>query len=127
TALGALATWIGSTLFGVMKGPAAEVARKQQAESATVPPRVSAVLLRYGALIAPYVFAVGLVLGISFAIDGIYRHNASDGIRTLLYTSPRSSAAYWRHAVATANGCWLWTLGCVALGLLFSWRVNVNE
>ena len=73
--LTALATWLGSTLLGVKLGPKAEGERKKQSESVAAP-SLSATMLRYAVSIAPYVFVVGIVVGISLAINALYFHNA---------------------------------------------------
>lgn len=113
--LAALATWLGSTLLGVKLGPKAEVDRKQQAESVKAP-SVSATMLRYAVSIAPYVFVVGLVVGVSLGIDAIYGRYAPEDVK-----------GYWNFASWTTNGCWIWTLACAIIGLIFSWRVDINE
>jgi hypothetical protein len=115
--LAALGTWLGATIFGVKKGPQAESARKERAEATTAAPKLSATTLRYAALVAPYVFVVGLVLALSLGIDALYRHNLS-----------HKPNAYWEYANETASvWCLLWTVGCALVGVLFSWRVNINE
>jgi glycerophosphoryl diester phosphodiesterase len=112
----ALATWLGSTLLGVKLGPKAEGKRKQESESAAAP-SLSATMLRYAVLIAPYVFVVGVVVGISLAIDALYRYNAPlDKLKP-----------YWEFATWTTGTCWMWTVACAFIGVLFSWRVNINE
>ena len=111
-----LATWLGSTLLGVKKGPNAEGERKQQSESVGAP-SLSATMLRYAVSVAPYVFVVGLVVGISLAIDALYFHNAP----------PDRTAPYWNFATWTTSTCFIPTLACAIIGVLFSWRVDINE
>jgi glycerophosphoryl diester phosphodiesterase len=114
--LTALAAWLGSTLLGVKLGPKAEGKRKQESESVAAP-SLSATMIRYAVSVAPYVFVVGLVVGISLGIDALYRHNAPPDVR----------GAHWNLATWTTRTCLLWTLACVAIGVLFSWRVDINE
>ena len=115
--LTALVAWIASTAFGVKKGQTAEDDRKQQ-EAKSTPSGFSPTVLRYAALVAPFVFIVGLVVGISLAIDGIFRHN---------YPEPLIDN-YWFYADWTARQqTWAWAIVCVGVGLLFSWRVDINE
>jgi Patatin-like phospholipase len=119
--LSALAMWVGSTVLGVRLGPRAEEDRKQRSENVGAPAR-SATILRYAAVVAPYVFVIGLVVAISLGVDALldaeYRHNAP-----VTFTN----RAYWNFATSTTINCWMWTLGCAAIGLLFSWRVDINE
>jgi glycerophosphoryl diester phosphodiesterase len=102
-------------LLGVKKGPKAESERKQQSESVAAP-SLSATMIRYAVSIAPYVFVVGLVVGISLAIDALYFHNAPD-----------KTAQYWDFATWTTSTCVIWMLACAIIGGLFSWRVDINE
>jgi hypothetical protein len=123
-AAGALATWVGSTLFGVQKGPDAEVKEKEEGES-KAPPSLSSKALRWAAFAAPYVFVVGLVLGISLAIDAIYLSYAPDTFSQALAAKP--IAGYWAYAKWTTTTCHWWTGVCAVVALVFSWRVDINE
>lgn len=114
--LTALAAWLGSTLLGVKLGPKAEGKRKQESESVAAP-SLSATMLRYAVSVAPYVFVIGLIFGISLGIDALFGHNAP----------PDKTASYWDFATWTTGICWTWTLACAAIGVLFSWRVDINE
>lgn len=119
SSLTALMTWIAATVFGVKKGQTAEDDRKQQ-ETKSTPSSVPASVLRYAALVAPFVFIAGLVVAISLAIDAIFRHN--------YLPEQVTTATYWHYAEWTARQwTWAWTLACVGVGLLFSWRVDINE
>ena len=122
--LTALGGWIGSTILGVLKGPNAENARKQQAETPAAAP-ASATIFRYAALVAPYVFVVGLVLAISCTIDILYQYNASTRHQAVLQAE--SAGAYWAFTRDTAGISLLWTAICAGVGLLFSYRVDINE
>jgi hypothetical protein len=116
--LTALITWVAATVFGVKKGQTAEDDRKQQ-EAKSTPSNVSATVLRLAALVAPFVFIAGLVVVISLAVDAIFRNNYPEELRTV---------GFWFYADWTARQwTWAWTLACVAVGLLFSWRVDINE
>lgn len=112
----ALVTWLGSTLLGVKLGPKAEGERKRESESVAAP-SLSATMIRYAVAVAPYVFVAGLVIGISLGIDALYRHNAPAEVHD----------QYWNLATWTTQICVLWTVLCVIIGVLFSWRVNINE
>jgi glycerophosphoryl diester phosphodiesterase len=111
--LTALAGWIATTFLGVRHGPNAEDARKREAETPAAT-STSTTVFRYAALAAPYVFVVGLVLLTSIAIDLLYRYNGP-------------GHAYWTFAEWTSHSSGWWTLGCAAVGLLFSSRVDINE
>ena len=138
TRVAALGAWLGSTLFGV-KGVQADDNQRprsilRQAQS------------RFGAFVAPYVCIVGLLVTTSLAIDAVYyaqlrqfdqktlhkpEHywnvatwsatSDPDSARHLLdagtYPTPRPGAL---HTIG-------WTAFIFAIGLLFSWRVDVNE
>ena len=125
SSLSAFIVWVGSTVFGITRGPKADAKRKEQRESST-PPKLSTSALHYVALAAPYVFAIGLVVAVSIAIDAVSRApspNARSSARIPSYGRPPTGNARGRRQ----RTAWLWALICVGIGLLFSWRVDINE
>jgi hypothetical protein len=91
-------------------------------------------VIRYAALVAPYVFVAGLVLGLSLAIHHIFRLRLPLNIQLLsvIPGGPEPVAftadSYWTFARwTTEQWPWLWALICAAVGLLFSSRVDINE
>jgi glycerophosphoryl diester phosphodiesterase len=135
--LTAVIGWALSTLFGVHKGRTAEDDKKEAHESGEEGVPMSAGLVRLAAQVAPYVFIVGLVFGISIAIDRVFMANHSP-LKSLgeywEFATWTSTGASWtlslpRLGVSAINMPWTLTatLGLLAVGLLFSWRVDVNE
>jgi predicted acylesterase/phospholipase RssA len=120
-----LAAWAGSTVFGIRKGPTADAKLKEQRESPAAP-ALSNTMLHYAALVAPYVFVVGLVLGVSVAIHEVIAHNVA-GCAALRETPALWKSAYWTCAGTNADHAWLWAAITLGVALLFSWRVNINE
>ena len=122
--LSALATWVGSTLLGIRRGPKAETEQKEEAEL-KISPSVWTLALRWAVFAAPYVFVVGIVLGVSLAIDALYAWNADAAVTTAMRQTPVTD--YWPFARWTTTTCHRWTAICAAVALVFSWRVDVNE
>lgn len=137
----AVAAWMASTLFGVLRGRSAADDKKQEHESGGEEVPLSASVMRMAARIAPYVFIVGLVFGISIAIDRIFSANLP-GQQAYL----DELGQYWEFATWASTGEWWtlslprfgidailvpWTLtatlGLLGVGLLFSWRVDIND
>ena len=85
--------WIGTTLGGLMAGHGSETGGKK-----------SSGRLEILAQVAPYVFVVGLLLCLSYAIDVVGRSHFGDPLSIL-------------GAV----------VGCLVAALLLSWRVNIND
>jgi glycerophosphoryl diester phosphodiesterase len=138
--LPALAGWVASTWFGVRKGSAGEDDRTTEHESGSGQAGWSAGALRLAAHAAPFVFIIGLVAGLSVAIDAVFfanwpgQGNASVARFTDWYWQFASWSATGERFSINAAGLDVplsWTLaGCAALttvGLLFSWRVDVND
>jgi glycerophosphoryl diester phosphodiesterase len=131
--ISALAAWIASTWFGVQKGRTAEDDKKQQHESGGRAAGMPATVLRLAAEAAPFVFIIGLVIGLSLAIDAILLAQAD-------WPPFADAANYWRFATWAAVGDpadvlgvlsigWtpIATAALLAIGLLFSWRVDIND
>jgi glycerophosphoryl diester phosphodiesterase len=116
---GALIAWLLSTLVGVTGGaPASAAGPAHRAEASSRP--ISAAVLRGVSTVAPYLFVVGLVIGLSLAIDAVYYANF-DG-------SP-AVTKYWEFVTSTTTGPSAIALTGAFLGIcvLFSWRVDINE
>jgi hypothetical protein len=65
------------------------------------------------------------VLAISCTIDILYQYNASTRHQAVLQAE--SASAYWAFTRDTAGISLLWTAICAGVGLLFSYRVDINE
>jgi glycerophosphoryl diester phosphodiesterase len=116
--------WVASTWFGVSKGRTAEDDKKQEHERGGEDVPLSAGVVSTAAHIAPYVFIVGLVFGISIAIDQIFGANVPDQSSHL-----NRVQHYWPFATWISTG-WpapIAALGLTVVGLLFSWRVDIND
>ncbi len=113
----ALLAWLGSTFAGVRAGGSAE-----EKNGDAPPAGITTVLIRGISFVAPYVFIVGLIVAISLVLDVVVRHDNPMG-------NLSGSLAYWTY-VTQWNDAGLWmlglTLGCFAVGLMFSYRVDIN-
>ena len=136
--LSAVIGWILSTWFGVQKGRTAEDDKKQEHESGGEDVPLSASMVRMAAQVAPYVFIVGLVFGISIAIDRVFmaNHSPLDGLHQYwAFASWTSTGDWWTRTLHLLGRDlsigWWWTptaaLGLTMVGLLFSWRVDIND
>ena len=125
SSLSAFIVWVGSTVFGITRGPKADAKRKEQRESST-PPKLSTSALHYVALAAPYVFAIGLVLAVSIAIHAVLTRTVP-GCAELRANPVVWKTAYWQCAGTEEAYAWLWALISFGIAVLFSWRVNINE
>jgi hypothetical protein len=94
--------------------------------------------MRMAAQVAPYIFIVGLVFGISIAIDRVFmaNHAPLSGLdQYWTFASWTSTGDWWTGALrvfgrdVTIGGWWTPTaaLGLTTIVLLFSWRVDVND
>jgi glycerophosphoryl diester phosphodiesterase len=139
TGLTALAGWVASTVFGVHKGRTAEDDRKKAHESGGRAPWSASVLHR-AAQAAPFVFILGLVLGLAIAIDQVLLA-LGEGVKDRITFNE-----YWTLATWSATGTrppsenaftlaqsidWWWTptiaSALLGIGFLFSWRVDIND
>ena len=137
----AVVAWLASTLFGVLTGRTAEDDKKQEHESGGEAAPLSTRVMGLATRVAPYVFIVGLVFGISIAIDRVFGANLPDRQAYL-----DELCQYWPFATWASTGEWWtlslprvgldaihvpWTLtatlGLLGVGLLFSWRVDIND
>ncbi len=122
----AILAWAASTFFGVRQGQTAEDERKRGQESDKAGSVMVAASRRYFALVAPYVFAIGLFLGVAIAIHAVFDHFYAPVL-------PAGGDGYWRLATWSADSMNGWPRPLVAalalggIGLLFSWRVDINE
>jgi glycerophosphoryl diester phosphodiesterase len=119
TGAGALIAWLLSTFVGVRGGNSGMAANPTQGPTVSSRP-ISGAVIRSVITIAPYLFVVGLVIGLSLAIDAIYYANAAG--------TPAVSE-YWTFATATTTG---WSAVALTMAFLvicgvFSWRVDINE
>lgn len=111
TATGTL-VWIGSTLYGVLFG-------KSTASGRLLPDApLRKKLLNYLARLAPYVFILGLLIGLSL-LGAKIAHQLS-GISGSVLGLPREAAFF----------LWKIPAACIVLlivALILSWRIDVNE
>ena len=120
---GAVATWVGSTLAGVLLGKSEKTGTERGSHTKWV--------LELVAQIAPYVFIVGLLVGLSIAIDSILPILADSKTRNLHESSPESFIASAAQQFHEMDAISLWFLlatagACLATGLALSWRVDIN-
>ncbi|HQR52081.1 MAG TPA: patatin-like phospholipase family protein [Burkholderiales bacterium] len=117
---GAVVSWIATTLAGVLLGKS----EKTGPRDATQRNRV----LEFVARIAPYVFIVGLLVGLSILIDALLPKLA--GIDTP-DTQAESFLASADQQFQQMDQISIWILlasaiGCLTTGLALSWRVDIN-
>jgi hypothetical protein len=128
----AFGTWIGSTIFGVMKGQTAEEDRKRL-ESSSALTTLPDAAVRIAAFVAPYLCITGLLVCAAIVIDAVYFAQLTDKL-------PKDAHRwYWLVATWSATAApssfpnpgipWTpaWTAVLLVISLVFSWRVDVNE
>ncbi len=103
--------WAASTVYGVLFGNSTQTRR-------WIPnaPWIKK-LLHYFAILTPYVFVGGLLLGLSVLAADIFNAVVGEGFR-LDFTLDSGDYSWWLLVVFGAS---------VAAALLLSWRVDVNE
>ena len=135
TSVGALATWALSTFVGIKVGRGAGAAQETHPGSGSgpalkAPLSLTARGLRLIALVAPYVFVVGLVGLVSFSVH-----------RLLLQWWPDGIGDYWSHISKYPVGVptladpltyltpnlILFAVVMLAVSFFVSWRIGVNE
>lgn len=117
---GAVATWLGSTLAGVLLGKSEKTGTRDGAPARRV--------IEIVARVAPYVFIVGLLAGLSIAIDSMLPALAN--VR-LEHTDPGTFLASADQQFREMDAIPLWILlgtagVCFATGVALSWRVDIN-
>jgi hypothetical protein len=117
---GAFLTWVASTLTGVLLGKSEKTGPRSVARKSRV--------LEVVARVAPYVFIVGLLVGLSVLIDAILPTVA--GIEAG-ETKPDTFVASAYQQFGQMDAISLWILlaaagGCLLTGLALSWRVDIN-
>jgi hypothetical protein len=135
TSAGAVAAWAVSTFVGIKAGGSGAAAegrptRSGSAPAVRVPPSLKARALRLAALVAPYIFVVGLVALVSVSIH-----------KLLLRWWPANGSDYWSSISAFSIGpptlsdpltyftpsLLLVASAMLAVSLFVSWRIGVNE
>ena len=119
-ASGTVATWLGSTLAGVLLGKSEKLGTGSGPQTRWV--------LEIVARVAPYIFIVGLLAGLSVAIDSILPILANSRPE---YAAPPTFVASADQQFLQMDAIPLWILlatagVCLAAGMTLSWRVDIN-
>ncbi|HXY00031.1 MAG TPA: hypothetical protein VEI54_03860 [Candidatus Limnocylindrales bacterium] len=103
--------WAASTIYGVLFGKSAKTSHWTPNAAWTKK------ILHYLAVIAPYIFVGGMLLGLSLLAAAIFNSAVGEGF-VLGWTLDPGDYSWWLVVVCGA---------CVAATWLLSWRVDVNE
>jgi hypothetical protein len=110
---GAILGWIGTVIAGLFAGNSSHT---NGDETGTMKARVISVAARFGA----FMFIVGAVVGGALLVHVLL-------IRIWLSDRAMSAANYWGSLNAITTEQYLWSaLALLALGAIFSWRVEIN-